>query len=56
MKLDELFLGIVIGLLVAGLFNFAYRWFFVQKLKREPLDVQGQYKINRIKSLLETYD
>ena len=56
MKVDELVLGILIGLLLAGFVNFAYRWYFVAKLKQEPLDVQAQYKVNRIRSLLEAYE
>ena len=56
MKIPELVIGIAIGLLLAGTFNFAYRWYFVYELKQEPLDVQAQYKLNRIKSLMEAYE
>lgn len=56
MKVEEILVGIAIGLLLGFLLNSAYRWSFVQKLKREPLDVQAQYKLNRIKSILETYN
>jgi len=56
LKINELIFGILIGLLLAGLINFAYRWYFVAKLKQEPLDVQAQYKINRVKALLEAYN
>jgi len=56
MKVPELLLGLIIGVAVAGLFNFAYRNQFVNRLKGEPMDVQAQYKLNRIKAILETYD
>ena len=56
MKVPELVAGIIIGLLLGFLVNFQYRWYFVRKLKQEPLDVQAQYKVNRIRSLLEAYE
>lgn len=49
-------IGIIIGIALQGLYNSAYRWYFVRKLKQEELDVQAQYKINRIKAILETYE
>ena len=56
MKVSELALGIMVGLLLGFVFNFTYRWYFVWKLKQEPLDVQAQYKLNRVRSLLEAYE
>ena len=59
-KVPDVLIGVIIGVLLAYLiarvFNLGFRRKFVAELKQEPLDVQAQYKIVRIKSLLETYD
>ena len=56
MKMPELIIGIIIGIALSALLNLQYRNSFVRKLKQEPLDIQAQYKVNRIKALLGTYE
>ena len=53
---DKFIFGAVCGLLVGCVFSFIYRYSFIKKLKDEPLDVQAQYKLERIKGILETYE
>jgi len=59
-NVSERTVGIMIGILgtyvVARAFNLSYRMSFVRELKKEPLDIQAQYKLSRIKSLLEAYE
>lgn len=56
MKIGQIITMLIIFGIVGYFFNMAYRQSFVNRMKQEPLDVQAQYKLERIKAILETYD
>ena len=56
MKVNEFLFGLILGVAISSLLNFEYRNHFLRKLKEEDMDVQAQYKINRIQGLLHYYE